>query len=69
MRNPRVFVVHIQVPFAQTQKDHDAAGIRIRSEISINDFDGEVCAALTGNQCTITDIRIIRQPKAPEPIL
>ena len=28
MRNPCVFVVYFQVSFAQTQKDHDAAGIR-----------------------------------------
>lgn len=37
-------------------------GISIRSEISIHDFDGEVYAALTGDQCTITEIRIVRCP-------
>ena len=37
-------------------------GISIRSEISIHDFDGEVYAALTGDQCTITEIRIARCP-------
>ncbi len=37
-------------------------GISIRSEISIHDFDGAVYAALTGDQCTITEIRIVRCP-------
>ena len=37
-------------------------GISIRSEISIHDFDGVVYAALTGDQCTITEIRIVRCP-------
>lgn len=37
-------------------------GISIRSEISIHDFSGEVYAALTGDQCAITDIHINRAP-------
>ena len=37
-------------------------GISIRSEISIHDFDGAVYAALTGDQYTITEIRITRCP-------
>ena len=39
-------------------------GICIRSEISIHDFDGEIYAALTGDQCTITEIRIARLPES-----
>ena len=35
-------------------------GIRIHSEITVHDFDGEIYAALTGDQCTITNIRITR---------
>ena len=48
-RDPNVFMV-------QT----DNLGISIRSEISIHDFDGEVYATLTGDQCAITDIHIVR---------
>ena len=38
-------------------------GISISSEISIHDFNGEIYAALTGDQCTITDIRIVHTPR------
>ena len=37
-------------------------GIRIRSRITVRGFRGEICAALTGDQCTITDIRLDRPP-------
>ena len=33
-------------------------GISIHSRITIRGYTGEICAALTGDQCTITDIRI-----------
>ena len=49
-RDPRVITV-------QTEN----LGINIYSEISIHDFDGVIYAALTGDQCTITEIRIIRR--------
>ena len=36
-------------------------GIRIHSEITVHHFEGEIYAALTGDQCTLTDIRIARE--------
>ena len=38
-------------------------GISISSESSIHDFNGEIYAALTGDQYTITDIRIVHTPR------
>ena len=35
-------------------------GISIRSEITVRGFSGEICAALTGDQCTITEIHIAK---------
>lgn len=32
--------------------------ISIRSEITVREPGGEICAALTGDQCVITEIRI-----------
>lgn len=37
-------------------------GVSIHSEINIHDFSGEIYAALTGDQCAITDIHINRAP-------
>jgi len=33
-------------------------GIRIQSRITVRGFGGDICAALTGDQCAITDIHI-----------
>ena len=38
--------------------DTENIGIHIHSVITIRGFGGEICAALTGDQCTITDIHI-----------
>ena len=51
LRDPKIITV-------QTEN----FGISIHSEISIHDFEGEVYAALTGDQCAITDIHITRTP-------
>lgn len=51
LRDPNVIMVRTET-----------LGISIRSEISIHDFHGEVYAALTGDQCAITDIHITRAP-------
>ena len=38
--------------------DTENIGIRIHSVIMVRGFGGEICAALTGDQCAITDIHI-----------
>lgn len=35
-------------------------GISIHSRIMVRGFNGEICAALTGDQCTITDIHVTK---------
>ena len=46
-----------------------SVGIRIHSEITVHGFDGEIYAALTGDQCTLTSIRITRGPAQKRPAL
>ena len=38
--------------------DTENMGIRIHGVIRVRDFRGSICAALTGDQCTLTNIRV-----------
>ena len=40
--------------------DTENLGIRIHSVITVRGFTGPIYAALTGDQCIITDIRVSR---------